>query len=279
MRIPVLALLVLLSGCAATRPGCVPRGSWVNPATLGKTADPLASAVLPDVILLGEQHDSAADHAWQLDSLRRLRARGVRLVLGFEQFRRSEQPVLDAWVRGDLSEAEFLRQSNWKEEWGFPAELYLPIFRFARDNRIPMRALNVSRALIRLTATRGWAGVPVSGREGVGTPAPPSAGYKAMLSDAMAHHGGPEMSQERLQRFIDAQLVWDRAMAEGIASAHAASPGATVVALMGVGHVENRDGVPHQLAALGIPDALVLIPAQKLCAPETAGYADAIYAD
>jgi uncharacterized iron-regulated protein len=261
------------------RPGCLPRGAWADPAALKPVGNPLDAARLPPVILLGEQHDSAADHAWQLQAIRRLHARGVRLILAFEQFPRSDQAVLDQWVRGGLSEAEFLRRSDWKTVWGFAADLYLPIFRFARDHRIPMRALNVSRTLVHLTASNGWAGVNRSDREGVGTPAPASPAYRATLTEAMANHGGPKMTDEALRHFIDAQLLWDRAMAEGIAAAHSADPSATVVALMGQGHVQNRQGVPHQLEALGLPDAMVLIPEHGICAPEGAGFADAIYAD
>jgi C-terminal processing protease CtpA/Prc len=36
-----------------------------------------------------------------------------------------------------------------------------------------------------------------------------------------------------------------------------------VVGIIGRGHLENRWGVPHQLAALGIPDASVLLPWQR----------------
>jgi uncharacterized iron-regulated protein len=279
MRGCILILLVLLSGCATTRPGCAPAGAWVDPATLKPIGDPLSAPRLSQVILLGEQHDSAADHSWQLQTIRYLQARGLPLVLGFEQFPRSVQPVLDAWVRGDLSESEFLRRADWKKFWGFPAELYLPIFRFARDHHIPMRALNVSHTLVHLTATTGWASVAPADREGIGNPAPPSPAYRATLSDAMANHGGPKMTEDRLRHFIDAQLLWDRAMAEAIAAAHASNPSATIVALLGRGHVENRNGVPRQLASLGEPDALVLIPEHDICAPDGAGFADALYTD
>ena len=68
---------------------------------------------------------------------------------------------------------------------GFPPALYLPIFRFARDRHIPMIALNVSHRLVHLTAQQGFAGVPQAERVGISTPAPPSAGYRADLADAM----------------------------------------------------------------------------------------------
>jgi hypothetical protein len=140
----------------------------------------------PPIVLLGERHDSAADHHWQLATIERLYAADPRLVLGFEMFPRRAQPALDRWVAGQLTEAQFLAETDWAQVWGFDPALYLPIFRFARDNRIPMLALNVSSRLVRLTARGGWASVPQAEREGVGTPAPASAAYRQRLADAMA---------------------------------------------------------------------------------------------
>ncbi len=271
--------VLLLSACAAAPPVCAPAGHWVAPATLRSMADPLPLASTHPVILLGEEHDREADHRWELATIERLYAADPRLVLGFEMFPRSDQPVLDAWVHGGLSEADFLARSDWAHVWGFPPPLYMPIFRFARDHHIPMIALNVSRRIVHLVAQRGWAGVPMADREGVGTPAPPSAAYRASLADAMAGHGGPTMTPDRLNHFIDAQLVWDRAMAEAIAAQYAREPQRPVVALMGAGHMENRYGVPHQLDALGLGGALVLIPAHGPCTPFGPGYADAVYTD
>ncbi len=267
-----------LSGCALIAPGCVSAGQWVAPDTLRPLGDPRPGPAAA-VTLLGERHDSAPDHRWQLASIEHLYARDPELVLGFEMFPRSSQPVLDRWVAGRLSEPDFLLQSDWKHVWGFDAALYLPVFRFARDHRVPMLALNVSGRLIHLVARDGWAGVTTADREGVGTPAPAGASYRSRLADAMSGHGGPPMTPQRLQHFIDAQLTWDRAMAEAIAAERARAPRRPVVALMGAGHLENRDGVPHQLAALGVSDVLVLVPAHAVCAPLGRGYADAVYVD
>jgi uncharacterized iron-regulated protein len=271
--------VALLSACAVPKPGCVAGGRWVSPATLAPIADPVPAAAAAPVTLLGESHDSRADHRWELATIKRLYAADPDLILGFEMFPRAAQPVLDAWVEGRLTEAAFLEQSHWAAFWGFDPGFYLPIFRFARDHRIPMLALNVSHELVHRVGQVGWDAVPAAAREGVGTPAPPSAAYRASLAEAMAGHGGMAMDKARLQHFIDAQSVWDRAMAEAIAAQRARAPGRPVVAIMGAGHLEQRQGVPHQLAALGIADAVVLLPEQTLCTAPGPGFADAIYVE
>ncbi len=274
---PTLPLLsaLCLAACATAPPACVPIGRWADPATLRQVPDPVGR-VRGGVVLLGEVHDSAPDHAWQLATIRRLHTAHPDLVLGFEMFPRADQPVLDQWVAGGLSEADFLARADWRHVWGFPPALYMPIFRFARDNRIPMRALNVSHGLVHRVGQLGWAAVPTADREGVGTPAEPSAAYRQSLADVMSGHGGPSMTPDRLRRFVDAQLLWDRAMAEAIAAQRARAPQRPVVALMGAGHIDDREGVPHQLEALGVAHPLVLLPMASACTPPGAGFADAI---
>ena len=47
-----------------------------------------------------------------------------------EMFPRRLQPVLDRWVAGGLSEAEFLKQAEWDRVWHYDPQLYLPILHF-----------------------------------------------------------------------------------------------------------------------------------------------------
>ncbi len=279
MRILPALPVLLLAACTAVPPRCAPQGQWISPTTLRTVPDPVPRAATQPIVLLGEQHDSAADHAFELATIQRLYAANPTLVLGFEMFPRRDQPILDQFAAGKLTEDEFLEKSDWKHVWGFPPPLYMPIFRFARDHHIPMVALNVSSHLVHLTATNGWANVPLSDREGIGTPAPPSDAYRADLADAMAGHGGPKMTPDRLAHFIDAQLVWDRAMAEAIAAQRARAPTRQVVAIMGAGHLQSRYGVPHQLDSLGVPGALVLLPVHAACTPLAPTFADAVYTD
>ena len=282
-----LATLALLAACAVHPPAplqstaawqCPAPGTWISPATGRPVQDPVPLATRRAVVLLGEHHDSAPDHRWELATIATLYAAHPDLVLGFEMFPRRVQPALDGWVAGRLTEPAFLQQSDWHRVWGFDPELYLPIFRFARDHRIPMLALNVSGDLVHRVAHAGWQATPVEAREGVGTPAPPSDAYRAELADVMSGHGGPAMTPDRVAHFVDAQLLWDRAMAERIATQRMQAPGRQVVAIMGAGHIEHRSGVPHQLAALGLADSAVLLTENQAdCDRPDPDVADAVF--
>lgn len=277
-------LLPILTAACAGDPAlarCGEPGEW-------RAAEP-AAAVLPaaaliddmarrQAVLLGETHDSAEDHRWQLHTLAQLQARQPRLAIGFEMFPRRVQGALDAWVAGTLSEREFLERAEWDKVWGFDARDYLPLFHFARMRRLPMLALNVEREFTEAVARQGWDAVPESRREGVSRPAPPGPEYLKSLRTVFDHHPERDKAPQAFERFVEAQTLWDRAMAEGIAAHLQRQPDALVVAILGAGHVRHGHGVAHQLKALGVEriGALLTWPRTESCAAMPRGLADAV---
>jgi uncharacterized iron-regulated protein len=242
------------------------------------------------VVLLGENHDDAEHHRWQLHTIAALHARQPRLALGFEMFPRRVQPVLDQWSAGELTEEQFLARSDWAGVWGHDPQLYLPIFHFARMHRIPMIALNVERSLVRRVGSEGWDTVPPAEREGVGEPAPAPAPYLSFLYESYLAHmpeaqrprRGPtdeDLRGPQFRRFVQSMQVWDRAMAQAIVERLSADHTPLVVAIMGAGHLRHGHGVPYQVRDLGIADPAVLLPwdVGQDCALLTAGVADLVF--
>ncbi|WP_305988829.1 ChaN family lipoprotein [Roseibium sp. MMSF_3544] len=278
---------------------CADAGQWLDPAT-GETLGPkavLSRAAAGQVVLLGESHTSSEDHLWQTSVLAGLYAHQPELIVGFEAFPRSVQTSLDEWSSGSLTEPVFLEATRWDQVWGYDADFYMPMFDFARQNRVPVIALNVDRSLVSKVGQNGWTSVPAGEREGLSDPAPASPGYLDALADVYAKKaqlrrasGGddtkstsgedlPIKEQPGFVRFVEAQLTWDRAMAEALAEASRDNPEAVVVGIMGRGHVEHGHGVPHQLADLGIDTVTSLLPVTPDggCASLEAGLADAVF--
>ena len=285
-RFGMALICIAATGCTTMAPpdSCIPTGVWTVPAT-GARVEPdavIETAAKAPVVLLGETHTNATDHRWQLDTLAAIYRRNPNLVLGFEAFPRRMQASLDAWIDGGLSETAFLDATDWEAVWGVEPEFYLPLFRFARGHRIPMVALNVERSLISAVAKQGWDAVPQDRREGVGIPAQPSDSYRDRLLAVFGHHrldGNPKAAE----RFVAAQLTWDRAMAEALATAHARPGAPLAVGIVGRGHAEYGDGIPHQLEALGVDGTMVLLPwatnadCGALKAPDGTPAADAVF--
>ncbi len=273
LRIALLAALWLAAPVAA----CPPPGVWVGPAGEPVPARrAIATLASAPVILLGERHGTPAHHRWQADTVAAL-ARTGPVVIGLEQLPAAAQPALDRFVAGSTDEAGFLAESGWAERWGHDFAAYRPLFELARARRIPMRALNLERAFVRRVGREGYAAAAADGRAPVGRPAPPPAAYRALLEASFrqhAHAAGPEA----LARFIEAQTVWDRAMAEAIVRARIARPDARIVAITGWGHVAGGHGIAHQLRDLGeagVASAIAVGP-PPACEPAP-GAADFLY--
>ncbi|MBM3394504.1 MAG: PDZ domain-containing protein [Betaproteobacteria bacterium] len=266
---------------------CPQPGQWLAlkpEVRIESHADLLRSASRQRVVLLGEQHDSAPHHIWQLHTLAALYALQPRMVIGFESFPRALQSTLDRWVAGNLTESEFLQQTQWEITWGFDAALYMPLFQFARMHQIPMRALNVERGLVRRVGESGWAQIPAADRQGIGDPEPAQPAYLDILHRAYVAHGSPEAAAAKLddagfRRFVDGMLLWDRAMAEALAQPVLRDDAKLAVAIVGRGHVEYGHGIARQLASLGIFDVAALLPWETgdSCAPPSANIADAVF--
>jgi uncharacterized iron-regulated protein len=290
-RSAALALSFALGGAGAqASTECVPSATWVVPRTGAlERANPtelIASAAKRAVVLLGETHDNADHHRWQLHTLAALHAQRPRMVIGFEMFPRRVQPALDRWIAGELSEREFLAQADWRSVWNLDPQLYLPLFHFARLHRIPMLALNVERALTREISQKGFDVVAEERREGVTRPAAPSSAYIDWLLDVYRQHEQPGVSSGQVdrdtpefRRFVESQQAWDRAMAQVLAGATRRAEQPLVVGVMGSGHIIRGFGVPYQLRDLGIGDIATFVPWQREedCKALVAGYADAVF--
>jgi uncharacterized iron-regulated protein len=296
---------VLQAGSASA---CDTHGGWIDVKTghsidRGELFGDLVAKTA--VVLLGESHTDVDHHLWQLHTVAALHGRGGNIVIGFEAFPRRLQSVLDDWIGGKLTDEAFLKASEWRQVWGYDAALYMPLFQFARLNRIPMIALNVERTLVSQVGQKGWEGVPASEREGLSNPAAATPAYQRELArvfvikktmppgaaDRMFGSKGPSLpepdeaalaeaqTQPEFKRFVEAQLTWDRAMAEALADAKRKFSDATIVGILGSGHVEEGYGVPHQLKDLGVAELRTLIPVsvEGACAHVGASYADAVF--
>ena len=213
-----------------------------------KTPDPLAQLRDADVVYLGETHDSAADHAAQLDIIQRLYAENPNLAIGLEMFQRPFQPVIDRYLAGEISEAELVEQTEYLERWGFPWEFYAPILRFAQENQVPVLALNTPREVTRQVSGQGLESLEPEDFRYI----PPladidtsNADYREFVAAAFGAHSGH--GNLNFDNFFAAQVLWDETMAETIADFKLSHPNTQMVVLAGTGHVIYGYGIPDRV--------------------------------
>jgi len=94
------------------------------------------------VIFIGEEHGSRASHRAELTILKGLAKRDSNLILALEMFERDVQDILDAYLKGKISEKKFLKQSR---PWPNYMEDYRPLIEFAKKKGMPVIAANIPR--------------------------------------------------------------------------------------------------------------------------------------
>jgi len=202
--------------------------------------------ILPELrdvalVFVGEHHDQASHHWAQLQVVQRLHESDAKVAVGLEMIQADHQKALDQWVRGELSEEEFvpLFERNWSR-W----DLYADIFRFGREHGIPLVGLNVARKITRKVARDGFASLSEEQLKEL----PPvqcdvDAVYKEFIRRALGDRDKAEMT---FQNFCEAQLLWDSAMAWHLERFLKENPDHTVVVLAGSAHSWKR-GIPEQI--------------------------------
>jgi len=198
------------------------------------------------VVFVGESHNRYDHHLNQLAIIRRLHQLDPSLAIGVEYFQQPFQSQVDDYIAGRTTEREFLRSTEYYQGWGYDYRLYAPIFRFAREQRIPVRALNVPSDLPSAVAKVGIAGL--SGQQRAYLPreiGPADEAYRGRLRRAFEAHKATK--SEAFDHFVEAQQVWDEGMAESAAAYLNENPSRRIVILAGSGHVEYGDGIPKRL--------------------------------
>ncbi len=186
------------------------------------------------VVLLGEVHDNAAQHALRLDAFRAALATGARPALVLEQFDRDKQPALDRLLAATPPpDADALIAAAGAPGWKW--DNYRPFIALAVQHGLPIVAANVARDEARQVMREGLA---ARGFE-AGVPAEVLA---AQATDIEASHCGM-LDKTTASRMALAQVARDQSMARALAT-HA-ERGAVLLA--GNGHVRTDIGAPRWL--------------------------------
>ncbi|MBX3475232.1 MAG: ChaN family lipoprotein [Planctomycetes bacterium] len=199
------------------------------------------------VIHVGELHGNPGAHRLQLEVLREMIRQGGPLALSTEQFERDVQPVLDRYLKGEISEEQFLKDSR---PWPNYAD-YRPLIELCKEKKIPVIAGNIPRRLASRVHKEGPAVVEQFTDEEKAWSARKLVAEKGAYRDKfMKLMGGAGDHNERLEGMFAAQCIKDDTMAESIADWMAANPKGRVLHINGAFHSESGLGVPEKLAVL-----------------------------
>jgi uncharacterized iron-regulated protein len=214
--------------------------------TFGELTDRLLDA---DLICVGETHDSDLHHRVQLQMIKALAARDDRLGVGLEMFQRPFQPSLDDYLAGKISEAEFLKATEYQTRWGFEWQLYRPIVEFCRVNHLPVAALNARKELTTRIRTVGVAGLSEEEKKELGEVDFQVKAHRDHWFELLGQmHGRSDMPVEQKERSYQVMTTWDGYMGASAADFLRGRNLRRLVVLAGSGHVENGFGIPDRAA-------------------------------
>ncbi|HZV83014.1 MAG TPA: ChaN family lipoprotein [Geobacteraceae bacterium] len=243
-----VALLLLLSACMGGA------ARHLNIADRDETGRMLADLERAKVVFVGEFHDQRDHHRLQLDIIRHLHSRNIPLVIGFEMFKLDQQPLLDRWVLGEVPLEVFV--ARYLQGWSINWAEYDGIMLFARNNAIPMVALDAPADLVQAVTRKGAGALTPAAmrRLPAGTTTDISSSYRKFMSRAFRTHQIPDFM---FDNFCAAQGLRNSTMARRISGYLADNPQRTMVVIAGVGHVMRR-AVPSAVSGAGLSTRIVI---------------------
>ncbi|NIO49179.1 MAG: PDZ domain-containing protein [Candidatus Aminicenantes bacterium] len=200
-----------------------------------------------EFIYVGETHNSLPMHDIQLKIIQALYEQDRNLSIGLEMFPVSFQEALNKWSMAILSQDEFIRESRWYVNWNFNFGFYEKILRHAKNNKIPLYALNAPRTIISKIRMKGWEKLSEEEKKVVPNPDVSHEEHRTLIrtifeATELPHQmkgGGLDMVFEGLYR---AQSAWDEVMAFN-ALRFREREGGKMVVLTGSGHLLYNLGV------------------------------------
>lgn len=209
-------LALVLAACAAAAPSW-PEGSGA------------------ELLLLGEQHDAAEQHAIEARTVERLADEGRLAALALEMAERGRST---AGLARDAGEAEARAALAWNDA-GWPWADYGPVVMAAVRRGVPAVGANLPRAA-QAAAMRDAA-----------LDAVVDADWRARLREDVREGHCGLLPESQLPGMARVQIARDRAMAATLAElATRAGAGRVVLLVAGSNHVDATRGVPRHLAAL-----------------------------
>jgi uncharacterized iron-regulated protein len=246
---------LLFSGTPATYAQTQPEASCSQKFPTSKCINNLAE-IIPEIasaniIYLGETHDSEIDHQNQLKIIQKLHQRNPKIAIAMEMFQRPYQKFIDQYLAGKITEEELVKKTEYEKRWGFPWELYAPILRFAKQNKLLVLAANTPSEITRKVSRSGLESLTAEEKKLI----PPfkeirtdNEEYRKLVLAAFEQHqSGGHGNSSSAERFFLAQVLWDETMAETIAQFQQRNPKHQIVVLAGLGHIIYGYGIPSRV--------------------------------
>lgn len=210
-------------------------------------------------VLVGESHGTEFHHRIQGEIYREMTVRRPgEVLLGMEMVEHRFQEALDGYLESGLREEELLEAVQWSERWGVDPEFYAPMWRLAKAEGQRVVGLNAERELVRRVREVGIENLNEEEMEKLPEVFLGNEEHREFLFEIFSSHGMGD-DRETIERFYQAQVVWDEAMAETASAALEAAGEGQMMIIAGRFHVERGYGIPSRVVRRGADEETVVI--------------------
>jgi uncharacterized iron-regulated protein len=217
-NILLAAAVVLATGCAS-----------VQPAADSPTSKRVAALLPTDVLVLGEQHDSAEHHRIEQETVEALTARGQLAALALEM---AEDGDSTARLPSNATEAQVRAALAWQDK-GWPWEDYAPAVMSAVRAGVPVIGANLPRSHMKDAMADVSLDVQLTDAA------------RAQQQEAVRSGHCDLLPAAQIVPMTRIQIARDRSMAQVIVKAR--QTGKTVLLITGSGHAQRQLGVPQHM--------------------------------
>ena len=221
------------------------------------------------ILFVGEKHDQFSHHLNQLNVIKSMHQRGKKFAIGMEMFQRKFQSVIDDYLQNKIDLKTFLKKSEYFKRWGFDYNLYKPIIDYAKENNIPIIALNLERELTKKISKNGLFGL--SKEDQAQLPQTIDFSNRAYKEKLLKFFGSnthmTKSKMKNLDFIYQSQILWDQTMADTINRYLIDHKEQSMVILVGSGHLTMRHGIPNH-----VPHTQTVILQDEDAKPNSADY-------
>lgn len=211
-----------------------------------KLSDIIKSVSDRRIVYVGERHTSYEHHLTQLETIRGLFRKNAKIAIGMEMFQRPFQRALDEYIEGTIDEKEFLKSSEYFSRWGFDYHLYRDILIFAREEKIPVVALNIKREIVDKVSSKGIDSLSDEEKKELpGSMDMWDEEYRERLREVFEKH--ESAGSRDFDNFYQSQIIWDEIMAQSIDEYLRKNPDRKMVVIAGSGHLAFKSGIPKRV--------------------------------
>jgi len=223
------------------------------------------------IIYVGESHNNLNHHLNQLRVVKALHKKGLKVAIGMEMFQQQFQKEIDDYIAGKTDLNGFLKQTQYFKRWKFDYNLYKPIIDYAKQNQLPIIALNIDRNITKKVSKNGLLYLSQKERKLLPKQIDQSnLEYKSRLSTIFTQHykdgnktklHQPSTVSDQLNTdfYYQSQLIWDEIMAQNIDDFIQKNPVYVIVVIAGSGHIQGHSGIPSRVYRRnGLPYKVIL---------------------